>query len=270
MEPYKIGVVGAAGRMGSMLLSAIADSEDCIIAGGTEPPGSPAVGRDLGALIGAEPIGLAVTEDPVGLFATAQAVIDFTSPKATVAHAELAAQGKTVHVIGTTGLNGEQEAALARAGRHTPVVYAPNMSLGVNLLMSLVERVARALGEDYDIEVLEMHHRYKVDAPSGTALGLGKAAARGRGLDLEEVAQRVRDGHTGARKRGDIGFATLRGGDVVGDHKVIFAAEGERVELGHIASNREIYARGALHAARWARDRAPGLYSMNDVLGLTG
>lgn len=269
MDPYKIGVVGAAGRMGSMLLNTIADSEGCRIAGGTEPAGSPAVGRDLGALIGQEPIGIAVTDDPVDLFAKADAVIDFTIPAATVGHAELAAQGKAVHVIGTTGLDSEQEAALARAGRHTPIVYAPNMSLGVNLLMALVEQVSRSLGADYDIEVLEMHHRYKVDAPSGTALGLGQAAARGRGVALDDVAQRVRDGQTGARKRGDIGFATLRGGDVVGDHKVIFAAEGERIELGHIAGNREIYARGAIRAALWARGRAPGLYSMNDVLGLS-
>lgn len=269
MEPCGIGVVGAAGRMGVMLLATIADSAGCALAGGTELPGSPAVGQDLGTLIGADPVGIAVTDDSTALFAACDAVIDFTSPASSVANAALAAAGKTVHVIGTTGLDAAQEAALGEAARKAPIVYAPNMSLGVNLLMALVEQVARALDEDYDIDVLEMHHRHKVDAPSGTALGLGKAAARGRGVDLDSVSRRARDGHTGARQGGEIGFASLRGGDVIGDHKVIFATEGERIELGHIAGNRAIYARGAVRAALWARGRAPGLYAMKDVLGLT-
>ena len=195
-------------------------------------------------------------------------MIDFTAPAATTAYAELAAQNQVIHVIGTTGLGADHIAAIERAARHTAVVFAPNMSLGVTLLTGLVEQVARALDADYDIEVLEMHHRRKVDAPSGTALALGRAAAAGRQAALDDVAQKVRDGHTGARRRGDIGFATLRGGDVVGDHTVIFAAEGERIELTHKASSREVFARGAIKAALWARDKGAGLYGMKDVLGL--
>lgn len=268
MESCRIGVVGAAGRMGRMLVQTIHQAEGCVLAGGCERPGAEAVGKDIGELAGVGSLGLALGDDPVGLFAAADAVIDFTAPAATVAHAELAAQAQAVHVIGTTGLGPDEQAAIERAAVHTAIVHAANMSLGVNLLLALVEQVARALDPDYDIEVLEMHHRHKVDAPSGTALWLGRAAAAGRGVDLDEVAQRVRDGHTGARKRGDIGFATLRGGDVVGDHSVIFATDGERIELTHKASSREIYARGALRAALWGQGRPPGLYGMKDVLGL--
>jgi len=267
METMKIGIVGCAGRMGRMLLSAVHAAEGCEIAGGTEAPGAAAVGRDLGELIGLGPLGFAVSDDAVELFATVDAVIDFTVPAATVAHAALAAQAQVAHVIGTTGLNAAQEQAIERAALHTAVVKAANMSLGVNLLLALVERVAATLTDDYDIEVLEMHHRHKVDAPSGTALALGRAAAAGRGVDLDTVAQKVRDGVTGARRRGDIGFATLRGGDVAGEHAVIFAGEGERVELAHKASSREVFASGAVRAALWTRGRAPGLYSMRDVLG---
>ncbi len=269
MEDLRIGVVGCAGRMGRMLARSVAEAEGCELIGGSEAPGSEALGRDLGEIAGLGTLGLPVGGDPVALFARAEAVIDFTAPQATRAHAELAAQAKAIHVIGTTGLGAAEEEALARAGLHTAVVYAPNMSLGVNLLLALVEQVGRALTPDYDIEVVEMHHRHKVDAPSGTALALGRAAAAGRGVDLDEVAQRARDGHTGARRRGDIGFATLRGGDVVGEHTVVFAAEGERVELTHKASSREIFARGAIRAALWARGKPPGLYGMKDVLGLT-
>jgi len=268
METMKIGIVGCAGRMGRMLLSAVHAAEGCEIAGGTEAPGAAAVGRDLGELIGLGPLGFAVGDDAVELFATVDAVIDFTVPAATVAHAALAAQAQVAHVIGTTGLDAAQEQAIERAALHTAVVKAANMSLGVNLLLALVERVAATLTDDYDIEVLEMHHRHKVDAPSGTALALGRAAAAGRGVDLDAVAQKVRDGVTGARRRGDIGFATLRGGDVAGEHAVIFAGEGERIELAHKASSREVFARGAVRAALWTRGRAPGLYSMRDVLGL--
>ncbi|MDH3474251.1 MAG: 4-hydroxy-tetrahydrodipicolinate reductase [Rhodospirillales bacterium] len=268
MESVKIGVVGCAGRMGRMLLRCVQQTPGAELAGGTEAPGSEALGRDLGELAGLGALGLAAGDDPVTLFARSQAVVDFTVPTASVAHAELAAQAKAAHVIGTTGLDEAQQAALGRAAIHTAVVAAPNMSLGVTLLASLVEQVARALDADYDIEVLEMHHRRKVDAPSGTALALGRAAAAGRGVALDEVARRVRDGHTGARPRGEIGFATLRGGDVVGDHSVIFAAEGERIELTHKASTREVFARGAVKAALWAVGQPPGLYSMKDVLGL--
>jgi len=268
MENCRIGVVGASGRMGRMLVRTIHETAGCELAGATERPGADAVGQDAGALAGLPPLGLTLGDDPVPLFAMADAVIDFTAPAATAAHAELAAQAQVVHVIGTTGLDSQQEAAIQRAANHTAVIHAPNMSLGVNLLMALVEQVARALDPDYDIEVLEMHHRHKVDAPSGTALGLGRAAAAGRGVLLDDVAQRVRDGQTGPRRRGDIGFATLRGGDVVGDHSVIFAAEGERLELTHRASSRLIYARGAVKAALWGRGKPAGLYSMKDVLGL--
>ena len=269
METLKIGVLGAGGRMGRMVTQVAQETAGCALAGGVEPAGSPFLGQDLGALAGLGPLGVAVEADAAALIARADAVIEFSTPAATVAHAGLAAEAGTVHVIGTTGLGAADEAALAEAAARTAIVYAPNMSLGVNLLMSLVERVARALDPDYDIEVFEMHHRHKVDAPSGTALGLGRAAAAGRGVDLDEVAARARDGHTGARQAGDIGFAVLRGGDVVGDHTVVFAAEGERLELTHRASSRAIYARGAVKAALWARGKPPGLYTMKDVLGLT-
>ncbi|MEM7225998.1 MAG: 4-hydroxy-tetrahydrodipicolinate reductase [Pseudomonadota bacterium] len=265
----EIGVVGCGGAMGLIVARLAAEGDETALAGGVERPGAAVVGRDLGMLTGQGESGITVGDDPVALFARAQAVIDFTAPAASAAYAELAAQNQVIHVIGTTGLGDEELAAIERAARHTAIVLAPNMSLGVTLLTGLVEQVARSLDEDYDIEVLEMHHRRKVDAPSGTALALGRAAAAGRRVALEEAAQKVRDGHTGARKRGDIGFATLRGGDVVGDHTVIFAAEGERLELTHKASSREVFARGALKAALWARDKAPGLYGMGDVLGLS-
>jgi 4-hydroxy-tetrahydrodipicolinate reductase len=264
----RIGIVGCAGRMGRMLVAQVASTPDCTVAGGTARPGSSAVGRDVGVVAGLEPLGVTVGDDPVGLFADADAVIDFTTPEATVRHAALAAQAKRILVIGTTGLGPADREAIARAAHHAPIVQAPNMSLGVNLLTALVERVARTLGTDFDIEIVEMHHRRKVDAPSGTALALGQAAAAGRGVELDAVAVRARDGHTGARREGDIGFAVLRGGDVVGDHVVTFAGEGERIELGHRASSRAIYAVGAVRAALWARTQPPGLYSMRDVLGI--
>ena len=267
-DPLRIGIVGAAGRMGRMLVSLVAADPAARLSGGTERAGNSLLGQDLGELAGIGRLGLALADDPVTLFAASDAVIDFTSPAATAAHSELAAQSKAAHIIGTTGLDAESQGAIDRAARHTAVVRAPNMSLGVNLLLALVERAAASFGPDYDIEVLEMHHRHKVDSPSGTALALGRAAAAGRRVALDEVACKAREGIVGARPRGEIGFATLRGGDVVGEHKVIFAAEGERVELGHKASNREVFARGALRAAHWARGKAPGIYSMKDVLGL--
>ncbi len=268
MQTLKIGVLGAGGRMGRMVTQVAHETAGCELAGGVEPLGSPFLGQDLGALAGLRPFGIAVEADAAAVIARADAVIEFSAPAATVEHAGLAAESGTVHVIGTTGLAAADEAALQKAAARAAIVYAPNMSLGVNLLMSLVGQVARALDPDYDIEVFEMHHRHKVDAPSGTALGLGRAAAAGRGVDLDEVSERARDGHTGARRAGDIGFAVLRGGDVVGDHTVVFAAEGERLELTHRASSRAIYARGAVKAALWARGKPPGLYAMKDVLGL--
>lgn len=264
----RIGIVGGAGRMGQMLIREVLATKDARLAGATERPGSANVGRDLGSLIGLDPVGVAMGDDPAGLFAAADVVIDFTAPAATLSHAELAvATGKAL-IVGTTGLSAEDHAKLEAAAAKAPLVVAANFSLGVTLLAGLVRKVAATLGPDWDIEVLEMHHRHKVDAPSGTALALGRAAAAGRGVDLAAVKDAVRDGHTGARTPGDIGFATLRGGDVVGDHTVMFATEAERLELTHKAGSRAIFARGAVRAALWAAGKPAGLYSMDDVLGL--
>jgi len=268
MAEIAIGVTGCGGRMGRMLLAEIHGTSGCRVAGGIDANGSAAIGRDLGELAGIGPLGLAAGDDVAALFATADVVVDFTAPEATAAHAAAAArQGKPL-VIGTTGLEARHEGVIADAAQKIAIVRAANMSLGVNLLLGLVRQVAARLGDDYDIEVLEMHHRHKVDAPSGTALALGRAAAHGRGIDLAARSQRVRDGITGPRTKGDIGFATLRGGDVAGEHSVIFAADGERVELTHRAGSRQIFARGAVRAASWCVGRKPGLYGMADVLGL--
>lgn len=268
MAELKIGVVGCGGRMGQMLVREIAATAGCVLAGGTEAPGSAALGRDIGELAGLGPVQLKVGSDPAALFAAADAVIDFTTPKATLAHAALAAASGKAHVIGTTGLEPEQLAAIDEAARRTAIVRSPNMSLAVNLLFALVEQTASRLGPDFDIEIFEIHHRHKVDAPSGTALALGEAAARGRKVKLSESAVRGRDGITGARKAGTIGFASSRGGSEVGDHVVMFCGEQERLELNHRATGRQIYAKGAVRAALWARGRPPGLYGMRDVLGL--
>jgi 4-hydroxy-tetrahydrodipicolinate reductase len=254
--------------MGQALTRALVATPGCTVSGGIEVKGSPAVGRDIGEVAGLDPLGVAITDDPLPVLAHVDGILDFTSPASTVAFAALSAQARLVHVIGTTGLSEADQAKIEAAARHATVVKAGNMSLGVNLLALLTERVAQALGPEFDIEILEMHHRHKVDAPSGTALMLGRAAAEGRGVKLESVSVRVRDGHTGARRRGDIGFATLRGGSNVGEHSVIFAAEGETVELVHRATDRGIFARGAVKAALWGRGKGPGLFSMMDVLGL--
>lgn len=270
MSDMGLVVVGAAGRMGQTLVRAINAIEGARLAGAIERPGSPFLGRDAGELAGTGAAGVAITDDPLPAFAGAEGVIDFSTPAASVEFAGYAAQARIVHVIGTTGLSADDEAKIAAAARHATIVKSGNMSLGVNLLAMLVEQAARALGpEDFDIEILEMHHRHKVDAPSGTALLLGDAAASGRGVDLRETSVRVRDGHTGPREAGSIGFATLRGGSVVGDHSVILAGTGERITLTHNAEDRAIFARGAVKAALWARGRKPGLYSMRDVLGLS-
>ena len=261
-------ITGATGRMGRTLAGLVLDSKDLRLVGCVERTGSDAVGEDIGRLLGREPVGVMVTDDPLEAFAAAQAVIDFTSPDATVEFAALAAQARAVHVIGTTGLEREHLERIAAAARHATIIRAGNMSLGVNLLMGLTRKVAEALGPDFDIEIVEMHHRHKVDAPSGTALMLGEAAAEGRGVDLADVSDRGRDGITGARVPGHIGFASLRGGDVVGEHDVVFAGQGERVVLRHVATDRTIFARGALRAALWGQGKAPGEYSMLDVLGL--
>ena len=268
MSDMGLIVVGAAGKMGRTLVRVIAESQGVTLAGAVERAGAPEIGRDCGELAGVGANGIAITSDPLPLFAKAEGVLDFTVPAATLAFAELAAQARIVHVIGTTGLSGDDDAKIKAAARHAVIVKSGNMSVGVNLLAVLVRQAAKALDADFDIEVLEMHHRAKVDAPSGTALLLGQAAAEGRGADLAKVSVRSRDGQTGARKRGDIGFATLRGGSVIGEHSVIFAGDGETIELTHKASDRALFARGAVRAALWGRGKKPGLYSMTDVLGL--
>lgn len=263
-----IVVTGASGRMGQMLVRTVAESGKAHLVGCVERPGHPWIGKDIGEAMGGGPLGVVVTDNALEAFAKAQAVIDFTAPEASLTFAALAAQARAVHVIGTTGFTDDQIAELEPAARHAVIVRAGNMSLGVNLLVRLTEKVAEALDEDFDIEVVEAHHGKKVDAPSGTALMLGEAAAAGRGVVLSEVADRGRDGMTGARLRGHIGFSSIRGGDVVGEHDVIFAGAGERVVLRHIATDRGIFARGALKAALWGQDKRPGHYSMMDVLGL--
>jgi len=268
MSDMRLIVAGAGGRMGRTLIHAIVAMDGAVLAGAVEAPGSAVIGRDAGELAGLGKNGVTVTSNVEPLLAQADGLLDFTVPAATIALAELTARQGLVHVIGTTGLNGEDEELIEEAGKRAVIVKSGNMSLGVNLLAALVKRVAKTLDDDFDIEILEMHHNKKIDAPSGTALMLGRAAAEGRGIDLDQHSQRGRDGHTGARCAGDIGFASLRGGSVVGDHTVIFAGPAERIELSHRAEDRMIFARGALHAALWARDKKPGLYSMADVLGL--
>jgi 4-hydroxy-tetrahydrodipicolinate reductase len=260
--------MGAGGRMGKALVRQLQEMPNCSISGGAEPEGSPFLGADMGEVAGVGKIGIPITQDALELFVRSEGVLDFTSPAATAEHATLAAQARIVHVIGTTGLSHEQEERVQAAARHAVIVKSGNMSLGVNLLAGLVRKAAAMLDADFDVEILEMHHRMKVDAPSGTALLLGQAVADGRGVSLDDHSERGRDGQTGVRKRGDIGFAALRGGDVVGDHTVIFAAHGERLEFTHRASDRQIYARGAVAAALWGRGKPPGIYSMEDVLGL--
>ena len=263
-----IVVTGASGNMGQMLVRTILGSDRMRLAGCLVREGHPWVGRDIGAAIGGADVGVVVSDDSLEMFARAQAVVDFTAPSASVAFAGLAAQARCVHVIGTTGLQPADLEAIGLAAHHAVIVRAGNMSLGVNLLVQLTKKVAAALDADFDIEVVEAHHRRKVDAPSGTALMLGQAAAEGRGVALDERAVSGRHGITGARARGTIGFSAIRGGDIVGEHDVIFAADGERIILRHVATDRAIFARGALKAALWGQDQKPGEYSMLDVLGL--
>jgi len=262
-------VVGAAGRMGRTLIRTVAETEGAKLVAAVERAGSPFLDQDAGEVAGAGNLGVPITDDPLKAFAHADGVLDFTAPAATVEFAGYAAQARIAHIIGTTGCTEADDARIQAAARHATIVKSGNMSLGVNLLAVLVEQAAKALSaSDFDIEVLEMHHRHKVDAPSGTALLLGEAAARGRQINLAEESVRVRDGHTGPRPEGSIGFATLRGGSVVGDHSVILAGAGERIVLSHHAEDRALFARGAVKAALWANGRKPGLYTMRDVLGL--
>jgi 4-hydroxy-tetrahydrodipicolinate reductase len=265
----KVAVMGVAGRMGQELVRVVTASDGCTVAAAVERPDSPAIGQDVGVLAGIEPLGVTVTADALEAVARSDGILDFTTPKSTVEFAGLAANARIVHVIGTTGLKEADEAQIAAAARHAPIVKAGNMSLGVNLLVAITRRVAEALDEDFDIEIVEMHHKAKIDAPSGTAFLLGEAAAAGRDVDLHARSVRGRDGVTGARRPGDIGFASLRGGTAAGDHSVIFAGPYERITLSHHAEDRLIFAHGALKAALWAHGKKPGLYSMADVLGLT-
>ena len=268
MSDMRLIVAGAGGRMGRTLVKAISETKGLALVGALEGAGSALTGKDAGELAGIGTNGVKITSDAAALLGQADGIVDFTIPAATVALVALAAKANTVHVIGTTGFSADDEVKIAEAAKTATVVKSGNMSLGVNLLAALTKRVAKTLDASFDIEVLEMHHNQKIDAPSGTALLLGQAAAAGRGVDLKthEVMSRV--GHTGARKPGDIGFATLRGGSVVGEHTVMFAGPAERIELTHKAADRMIFARGALHAALWAGKQKPGLYSMMDVLGL--
>jgi 4-hydroxy-tetrahydrodipicolinate reductase len=268
MADMRLVVTGAAGRMGRTLIKAISETPGATLVGAIEGPRSPLLGKDAGELAGLGANGIRVSADPAALFANADGIVDFTIPAASVTYAELSASAGLVHVIGTTGFTPDEEVRLAQAAKRTAIVKSGNMSLGVNLLAALVRRVAKTLDAEFDIEILEMHHNKKIDAPSGTALLLGEAAAQGRGISLASHSVRSRDGHTGARRSGDIGFAALRGGTVVGEHSVIFAGPAERIALVHKAEDRMLFARGALKAALWARGKPPGLYSMADVLGL--
>jgi len=268
MSSMRLIVAGAGGRMGRTVIKAIADTDGVILAGAVDAEGSAVIGRDAGELAGLGASGIKVEVDPAPLLARADGLIDFTIPAATIAFAEIVAKHGRVHVIGTTGLSPENEKLIAAAAQRSAIVKSGNFSLGVNLVEALVRRVARTLDQEFDIEIVEMHHNKKIDAPSGTALMFGRAAAEGRNIDLASRSERGRDGHTGARRSGDIGFASLRGGTVVGDHTVVFAGPAERIELSHKADDRMIFARGAVKAAMWAHGRKPGLYSMADVLGL--
>jgi len=265
MADVKIVVAGASGRMGRALVREISQGQGVTLVGALEAEGHPDLGMDSGSLAGLQPNGIKLTADPLPLLAEAEAVIDFTHPMVSTMLADLAAQARIVHVIGTTGFSPADDKRIEAAARHAVIVKSGNMSLGVTLLAALVAQAAKAL-PGYDVEILEMHHKLKVDAPSGTALLLGEAAAKGRGVSLDTV--RRRDGNNGARQDGSIGFASLRGGSVVGEHDVILAGAGERITLSHTAEDRSIFARGAVQAARWGFGKKPGLYGMTDILGL--
>ena len=266
MTDMRLVVAGAGGRMGQSLVRAIADEPGVVLAAAIEQSGSPNIGMDSGVVAGSTSNSIEVSADIGEALSRADGIVDFTSPAASVSIAAIASGA--VHVIGTTGLTQEDHAALDSAASHSIIIQSGNMSLGVNLLAQLVRQAARALDSSFDIEIAEMHHRDKIDAPSGTALLFGQEAAAGRGINIDERSVRGRNGQIGARRRGDIGFAASRGGTIVGDHKVIFAGDGETVELTHRAFDRAIFARGALKAALWGRDRGPGRYTMADVLGL--
>src|SRR5215470_2783269 len=268
MADMRLIVAGAGGRMGRTLTRVISETPGAVLAGALEAPGSDLLGKDAAVLAGLPANGIKLSADLWALSAEADGILDFTVPAATIANVAIAAERGLVHVIGTTGLSASDEAVIKSVTSRAVVVKSGNMSLGVNLLAALVKRVAASLDQSFDIEILEMHHRSKIDAPSGTALMLGEAAADGRGIKLADHSARGRDGHTGARRSGDIGFASLRGGTAAGDHSVIFAGPSERLTLSHHAEDRMIFAHGALKAALWANGKPPGFYTMADVLGL--
>ena len=267
-EPLKVVITGVSGRMGQMLVETVGQTDGADVTGAVERPGHSWVGQDLGVALGGTASGVVVSDDIYAAISGADVVIDFTAPAATIGFSQACAKAGVAHVIGTTGMTADEIAQLTPASEKVAIVRAGNMSLGVNLLVQLTKKVAAALDEDYDVEIIEAHHNKKVDAPSGTALMLGEAAAEGRGVPLDDVADRARDGITGARQRGDIGFTAIRGGDIIGEHDVMFAALGERVILRHVASDRSVFARGAVKAAFWAKGRSAGAYDMMDVLGM--
>src|SRR5436190_4407378 len=269
MSEMRLIVAGAGGRMGRALTRVISDTEGAVLTGALEAPGSELLGKDAGMLAGLAANGVKLSADLWSLSANADGILDFTVPGATIANVAIAAERRIVHVIGTTGLSASDDAVIRSVTSRAVVVKAGNMSLGVNLLAALVKQVAKSLDEDFDIEIVEMHHKAKIDAPSGTALMLGEAAAAGRGIELAPKSTRGRDGHTGARRPGDIGFASLRGGTAAGDHSVIFAGPSERLTLAHHAEDRMIFANGAVKAALWAHGKKPGFYTVADVLGLS-
>ena len=264
----KLAIAGAGGRMGRVLTRIITETKGCEVAGGLEAKGSSLAGTDMGVLAGLGALNILISDDVESVLSKVDGIIDFTVPAATLALVQHTSRLKKIHVIGTTGIDAAGDAQIFAAAKSTVIMKTGNYSLGVNILANVVKKVAAALGDDFDIEVLEMHHRHKIDAPSGTALLLGQAAADGRKINLKERSVRSRDGHTGARIAGDIGFATLRGGSVIGDHTVMFAGAAERIEFSHKAESRDIFAYGAVKAALWCKDQKPGLYNMNDVLGL--
>ena len=266
--PLRIAIAGAAGRMGRTLIAACAERPGLALAAAFEHAGSSALGLDAGVLAGLPANGIVVSADDALATSAFDVLIDFTSPAATLAHAAACAASGRALVVGTTGLTAAQKAELAAAATRTPVMFAANMSVGVTLCLALLRQAAQVLGDDFDVEIIEAHHRHKVDAPSGTALRMGEVVADALGRDLADCAVYGREGQTGARDRRTIGFATVRGGDIVGDHTVLFAGEGERIEITHKASSRLTFARGALRAAAWLAGRPAGLYDMQDVLGL--
>lgn len=263
----KIGIVGCAGRMGQMLVQEVLKTKGCELAGGTEGPTNVALGADVAAYSGLPECGMVISEDTEFLFRVSDVVIDFTLPNLTAQHLKFAQTHNTSVILGTTGHDENEFMSIEKAAKNMTIVKSMNFSIGVNALFALTEQLSNLLDDNFDVEIFEMHHRHKIDAPSGTAIALGEAAAKGRSVVLGDVSVRNRDAISGARTKGDIGFTSLRGGEVVGDHSVIFAGDSERIELTHKAASRDIFSKGAVFAALWTSGQSPGLYDMLDVLG---